>query len=246
MGTDIHLFIETRGPDGAWSALRPPEEFSWQARYNRLELPFTVKEGTEEALAWTVDRNYDLFALLADVRNGVGFAGADTGDGFTPIAMPRGLPLDLSAELQACDLRVDHTPSHLTLEEIAEYPLWRDGTTKHRGWVDAYTYRHWVVEQKRSGAPVAASGRVTGGSVRLVEQAELDRSLDAIPAVAPETLATEFFPTHHPLFDGIYTVVQWSSTYRESAGPQWWRLFEVLQGYGLNAANVRLVFYFDS
>ena len=40
-----------------------------------------------------------LFAILAGVRNGYGFAGCDTGDGFRPIAPPRGLPGDVSPEV---------------------------------------------------------------------------------------------------------------------------------------------------
>ena len=43
-------------------------------------------------------RNYDWFAILADVRNGRGFAGVSTGEGFNVIAMPKGLPEDLSEE----------------------------------------------------------------------------------------------------------------------------------------------------
>jgi len=40
------------------------------------------------------NRNYNSFAVYADVRNGSGFAGCDTGEGWNPIASPRGLPKD--------------------------------------------------------------------------------------------------------------------------------------------------------
>ena len=46
------------------------------------------------------NRNYWAFAVLADVRNGYGFAGIDKGDPITPISEPRGLPEDLSDELR--------------------------------------------------------------------------------------------------------------------------------------------------
>lgn len=39
-------------------------------------------------------RNYDTFAMLANVRNGTGFAGCLTGDAIEPIDNPRGLPDD--------------------------------------------------------------------------------------------------------------------------------------------------------
>lgn len=50
---------------------------------------------------WLKDRNYDVFAILANVRNGTGFAGIKTSSGFDPIDTPRGLPDDLSAEVVA-------------------------------------------------------------------------------------------------------------------------------------------------
>lgn len=39
-----------------------------------------------------MNRHYQLFAVLADVRNGRGFAGVKTGEVVTPIAEPRGYP----------------------------------------------------------------------------------------------------------------------------------------------------------
>ena len=47
------------------------------------------------------ERNYDLYSILADVRNGYGFAGSDTGEGFKVIRgysqdHLRGLPEDVS------------------------------------------------------------------------------------------------------------------------------------------------------
>lgn len=44
------------------------------------------------------NRNYDTFAVLANVRNGYGFAGVDTGDGFIPISQPRGYPKDFKVD----------------------------------------------------------------------------------------------------------------------------------------------------
>jgi hypothetical protein len=87
MGCDIHLFVEVRD-GGAWRPVK---------------------------VAWDMfGRNYDLFAILAGVRNGCGFAGSVTGTGFVPISEPRGLPADLSVELAAVrdffdDARVDES-----------------------------------------------------------------------------------------------------------------------------------------
>lgn len=43
-------------------------------------------------------RHYQLFAVLADVRNGFGFAGIHTGKPIEPIAEPRGLPDDFHVD----------------------------------------------------------------------------------------------------------------------------------------------------
>jgi hypothetical protein len=41
-------------------------------------------------------RHYQLFAVLADVRNGTGFAGVRTGEPVNPISNPRGYPADFT------------------------------------------------------------------------------------------------------------------------------------------------------
>lgn len=43
-------------------------------------------------------RHYQLFAVLAGVRNGYGFAGIPTGEAVTPIAEQRGLPADFAMD----------------------------------------------------------------------------------------------------------------------------------------------------
>ena len=70
MGTDIHGVMQKK-VNGRWED--------------------TPSEYNEE-------RHYQLFAVLADVRNGYGFAGCQTGDEVRPIARPRGLPEDFAVE----------------------------------------------------------------------------------------------------------------------------------------------------
>lgn len=137
MGCDIHSLAEVKQAryDGSW--LKPGEKIAgkwepgserWVAiddeifpnTYYRPDsdyAPFRQK-GRKAPLA---DRNYDLFALLADVRNGYGFAGTPRGDRIEPLDEPRGVPDDASyGWLEVVDSwSVDmHSHSWFTLAEL--------------------------------------------------------------------------------------------------------------------------------
>lgn len=62
---------------------------------------FQARKGDEwvdVATFWDDERHYQLFSVLADVRNGYGFAGVQTGEWVKPISSPRGLPEDFAYE----------------------------------------------------------------------------------------------------------------------------------------------------
>lgn len=70
MGTDIHGVFQRRDHEsGKWLDIASKFEYN---------------------------RHYQLFAVLAGVRNGYGFAGCPTGEAVKPIAEPRGLPSDFA------------------------------------------------------------------------------------------------------------------------------------------------------
>ena len=81
-------------------------------------------------------RNYALYSILADVRNGYGFAGVFTGMGFTPIAPPRGVPEDASPEYRA-EVAAwggdGHSHSWLTLKELQAYDWHKTTCTGESG-----------------------------------------------------------------------------------------------------------------
>jgi hypothetical protein len=89
MGCDIHLYVERR-ENGAWITC---DQWSKDEGddYPHVDYQKSFYRG----------RNYDLFAIFADVRNGRGFAGCETGDGFVPICAPRGVPDDCCPEYRA-------------------------------------------------------------------------------------------------------------------------------------------------
>ena len=82
MGTDIHSIAQVCR-DGSW---------------------VTVAIGI-----YGDPRSYNTFAMLANVRNGRGFAGIRTSDGFPYIHEPRGLPADLKE------------PSRMSLAEVDNF-----------------------------------------------------------------------------------------------------------------------------
>lgn len=151
MGCDIHLFVEKRR-HGEWEAingLNPDLVLNEEYRlryigrgdYHAAESLSLRMESRAAAELWVLDwlyphRNYDVFAILAGVRNGRGFAGIKTGDGFIPIAEPKGLPKDMSALVQRESERwgLDgHSHSHLTLKELQDYDWDQETVTEYYG-----------------------------------------------------------------------------------------------------------------
>ena len=118
MGTDVHAVWQAK-KDGKW---------------------------VDVESTWDQDRHYVLFAWLADVRNGYGFAGITTHDPIKPISKPRGTPPDFDAYKYEGDTDDapwlgDHSFSWLTADEIlaAERP----GTIKRSGIVPRAFYDAW-------------------------------------------------------------------------------------------------------
>lgn len=231
MGTDIHTCVEVRREDGEWKAyLRP-----------MVEGGFVWPEGSEDQprLVWLdVDRDYTLFAFLAGVRNGYGFAGVDTGDPIRPIADPRGLPEDVSFEVASehASWGLDaHSASWLTVKELLEAD-W-DQEVVHRGVVSRREYMVF----KKQGKPETWSGGVSGASVRMLTNVEMD-----------EVLATEGYDDAAAMNDddlgfrdGRFTRVQWASTLREDIGDFLEDVKAHLVPLG-DPSTVRIVFWFDS
>jgi hypothetical protein len=108
MGADIHLWVETQSDESCRE--------SW-----RFANPYRIERWEKESwIEWDqpyVGRNYRLFALLADVRN--------SEPRLTPIALPRGVPLDCSkiGRRVIDEWGADgHDHSWLSVEELLQHP----------------------------------------------------------------------------------------------------------------------------
>lgn len=107
MGCDIHMHLEYK-KNGRW----------WCGDYYRVN-PYYYEKGNNEPkytkVSWCEDRNYGLFATLANVRN---YSDNDY------IDEPRGLPDDITKEVEedSDDWGIDgHSHSYFTLRELIEY-----------------------------------------------------------------------------------------------------------------------------
>jgi hypothetical protein len=194
MGTDIHGRIQAR-----WGKDQPYED----------EGP--IEDG----------RNYRVFAMLAGVRNGFGFAGVETHEPLTPISEPRGLPEGVE---ESDDIWFgDHSFSWLTLTEILAWDGW-EKTLANRGVVEAEEY----AAMKREGrGPKAWSGGVFGGST----------------VVVGHKLADAGEPHTHVAIEWECPFVDYATVYRK-----WFDYLEAKYGWRLedDPAAVRIVFGFDS
>lgn len=164
MGTDIH---------GVWQAKKDGVWVDVSSEYEQ-------------------ERHYQLFAVLAGVRNGRGFAGIVTGDRVEPIAEPRGFPKDFKVagrrkeyhpvdSIEAHDPRRrkyvieypeeytdgiwmgDHSHSWLTGAEMLEY-YEKCPVVAQTGIIDRATYETWDGKQ-----PSDYCGDISGPGIVVVE-----------------------------------------------------------------------------
>lgn len=182
MGCDIHMNVEVL-ESGEWRRLststpqkRGDPEPSGDNRRARFEWEWGESLEADGALIPLWDwRSYDTFAMLANVRNGYGFAGVRTGGGFVPISEPRGIPDNASDEVKSeseqwgCD---GHSHSWLLVEEVLDYDLDGQHTTV-AGFVTLPEFKQW----KESGEKLPPSwcGGISGAGVVHVSQDRMAR-----------------------------------------------------------------------
>lgn len=233
MGTDIHMIAE-RYTEGRWSLAGEVGTTKWGS----MSMPEPYD-----------GRNYDLFAILADVRNGYGFAGIETGSGFNVIAPPRGVPDDCSPEFRRWreDWGPDgHTPSWVTLAEILAFD-WTQKTTK-TGVVDVLNF-----PRAPNVRPLRYSGSVLGRDVVSLtneEMAALQREIREYKGLyafreVPYLCPKGWDPEVHRRAKNSHTRVHWEETYAELCAEFWSTTIPALLRMGA-PEHVRLCFFFDN
>jgi hypothetical protein len=264
MGCDIHLYLEKRvyryddkeKKNGIWV-----NADKW-TRNHRLAL---YPDDEDERNEWELDyhdriytgRNYDLFAILANVRNGYGFAGVPTGSGFVPIAMPKCFPEDVSLTVKresdgwGCD---GHSHSWFTLKELLDYD-WEQGVTEHQGVVSAEEYKVF----KKEGKPKSWCGMISGVGIEFISNEEMDQYIEGtsdLPSEMEHELSEEegAEATKTKVKCRYYTTIQWKEGYKaccrhfveetipklqNMVGTEWGKLVP-------EPEDLRIVFWFDN
>lgn len=172
-----------------------------------------------------------MFAILGNVRNGVGFAGVLTGEGFNYISDSRGLPDDASEDV-SIELGEDdgcyHSVSYIYLNELESFD-W-DQVAVEYGVVSESQYQVW----KETGRPSSYSGGVGGGGVVHISNEEME-------SILAGHVAREEGKSY-------YTRVEWKESYSEAVGSFYPGVINKLRELSTDPEleDVRIVFGFDS
>lgn len=219
MGTDIHLYVEKKSANGRWEEVAPPYTTDYGTKtwylYNGTDDERNMPDPTE--------RRYNLFALLADVRNGYGFAGVPTHEAVSPLFPYRGIPSDTSYEETDEYWLGDHSFTWATLNELLsvnwEYSFQQTGV------VNAGEYMEFL----ESGIPSGWCGDVSGGGASIVDS-------DVFHKMILDGNDT----------DGFYTRVSFSYSPLASCGFVRWLNESLLPICNGKPENIRVLIGFDS
>jgi len=250
MGCDIHFYVEKKIGD-QWVTADVWEDDKYDEGCKTVDYKKHFYSG----------RSYNLFSILADVRNGHGFAGVKTGEGFNPISEPRGVPDDCCIEYRTmmADYGFDgHSHSYFTLAELLAYD-WTQETTQ-QGYVGVMDWARW----RDYGKPNSWSGGVGGGDVRHLSNEAFEAAWQIIRLeneFPEQRYASAHLNRHQEdkpymarmreiLGGSPYTLVSWTEPYYEAIDKDFFgetipKLLKVASDVG-GFDNVRATFFFDN
>ena len=229
MGCDIHLYVEKKiGKDWEIQGELVRDTDGWL---------------NYKGPSFYDGRSYNTFAILANVRNGRGFAGCKTGEGFVPISEPRGVPDDASEEFKSFVAlwgMDGHSHSYHTLRQLLDYD-WTQ-TTRLQGWCNMLEWERWSRWGRAQGeGPDSYCGGVSGWNVKHITAAEADALFKDLPYNEREAVAEA-----HP---HTYALAEWEEPYFRAAShflsttiPK----LLALAGGTEHLDDVRIVFFFDN
>lgn len=248
MGCDIHNIVEVK-VDGKW--IPNPKPLFPNSWYKEDE----KDKPEEDQWDWALDefrtnpddsRNYDWFSILANVRNGYGFAGVSTGAGFDVIAEPRGIPNDVSDKWRKetkewdCDM---HSHSFLYLDDFDKFD-WNQLTVKY-GVIPLDSYKELRGTDK---TPKGWCGSTSGGNVITISEDMANDVLDGkLTKLTREKDWLRKDNETRPIEDwDINVEYSWSVMYSEWFENNIKNVIEPLRELAEVYEDVRFVFGFDN
>ena len=198
MGCDIHAIIQVKEND-TWVTKEAPN----------------------------LGRNYVLFSVLANVRNGFGFAGVRTYDPLPFIAEPRGLPDDL--ELVAQDDNIDSDDNSLEKDSVEIFHRSYSSFCKYQ-WMGDHSHS-WLLFSEINAYDWKKEFQFEG----MVDQKTNENT--------PEGAEPDNYCAWTSSND--YVKRFWKRTISQKVGIEFMWLIEAYSNY-YGAENCRLVFGFDS
>lgn len=231
------LFMEVEMPQRKWK-VNTDKVFPNPWHADKQKQDEYAKNGMEVP-DWQLDefnsipddnRSYDWFSVLANVRNGYGFAGVNTGTGFRVIAEPRGVPIDATREWKETVDRWGsdmHSKSYLTLEDFDAFD-WNQVTMK----TGAVKLEEYMELRQNQDAPNSYCGSVGGQNIITISQEEAD----------------EHIKNGNPNFHSktIYVQYYWPVVYSEWFDYKIKNTVEPLRKLKKKYGDARIVFGFDN
>lgn len=210
MGTDIHPVVQIR-KDNQWQDVKHPVD----------DLPWNEQD-KDLSFCGLHNRNYQLFAILADVRNGHGFAGIVTGEPVKPISMPKGYPEDfiVDDDYHNKTWMGYHSQTWLTLAELLAFD-WKQ-TKVFTGVISLEQFKEW----DGLSAPESYSGAISGPKIVTISEQDA-RELNI------------------PRNKEVYVQITWRNTLADRCSTFIKHTIPWLQSLG-SPNDVRLVIGFDS
>lgn len=167
MGTDITMYAEVH-KNKKWTKVGSVFKnlrYNKERELNKWNQPYTDHSYNGQ--------NYDLFAILANVRNATGIAGGRTTCGFNTISVPKGLPEDISNEVKELLTNDGYANSYYTLKELKDYN-WNQEIT-HVGVISEAQY---IEMKKNQENPHSWSENTFGWDVVVVSPDTMDKILN--------------------------------------------------------------------
>jgi len=235
MGCDIHIMAEVK-ENGEWRKNTDPLFKNPFYSTNKKRMSFQEDEYIEEPSS---ARRYDWFAILADIRNGYGFAGVSTGSGFDVISECNGVPHDACEEWQqyVSEWQHDmHSESYLDISDFDKFNF--EQVTMKSGVISLSDYKK---VRGTGDSPSTWSGGIHGGNTATVDEHTADRILtgeNIIVSVGDVTKASDECDIH--------VQYNWTVLYREWFSDNIEDTVEPLRKLAEKYDDARIVFGFDN